>query len=106
MAGPGQPVDGDLEKRLSSIGKAVNVKVMVSLSCTMCPEVVMAAQRAASLSEKVTGEMIDLMHYPELKKKYQIMSVPCMVVNDSQVYFGKKSLEEVAGILEEAQTLL
>lgn len=106
MAGPGQPVDGELEKRLSSLGKAINVKVMVSLSCTMCPEVVMAAQRAASLSEKVTGEMIDLMHYPELKKKYQIMSVPCMVVNDSQVYFGKKSLEEMAGILEEAQTLL
>ena len=78
------------------------MKVMVSLSCTMCPEVVMAAQRAASLSEKVTGEMVDLMHYPALKKKYQIMSVPCMIVNDSQVYFGKKSLEEVAEILEEA----
>lgn len=102
MAGPGQPVDGELKKRLSSIGKEINVKVMVSLSCTMCPEVVMAAQRAASLSEKVTGEMIDLMHYPELKKKYQIMSVPCMIVNDSQVYFGKKSLEEVAELLEEA----
>lgn len=101
MAGPGQPVDEGLKQRIQAIGREINVKVMVSLSCTMCPEVVMAVQRAASLSEKVTGEMVDLMHYPELKKQYKIMSVPCMVVNGSQVYFGKKNLEEVAGILTE-----
>ena len=62
----------------------------------------MAAHRAASLSAKVKGEMIDLMHFPDLKKKYKIMSVPCMVINDDQVYFGKKSLEEVTQLLEEA----
>ena len=73
---------------------------MISLSCTMCPEVVMAAQKAASISPHITAEMVDLMHYPELKKKYRIMSVPCMVVNDEDVYFGKKSLEEVVEIIE------
>lgn len=99
LAGPGQPIDEKLKQRILSIENEINVKVMVSLSCTMCPEVVMAVQRAASLSDQVTGEMVDLMHYPELKKKYKIMSVPCMVVNDSQVYFGKKNLEEVVGIL-------
>ncbi|MEW4411900.1 FAD-dependent oxidoreductase [Clostridium sp. AN503] len=102
MAGPGQPVDDGLQQRIKAIEKDINVKVMVSLSCTMCPEVVMGVQRAASLSGRVTGEMIDLMHYPELKKKYKIMSVPCMVINDSQVYFGKKNLEEVTALLEQA----
>lgn len=102
MAGPGQPVDETLRQRIASISRDINVKVIVSLSCTMCPEVVMGVQRAAALSDKVTGEMIDLQHYPELKKKYQVMSVPCMVVNDSQVYFGKKNLEEITGILEQA----
>lgn len=102
MAGPGQPVDESLRQRISSFDRDINVKVMVSLSCTMCPEVVMGVQRAAALSDKVTGEMIDLQHYPELKKKYKIMSVPCMVINDSQVYFGKKNLEEIAKLLEKA----
>lgn len=102
MAGPGQPVDEALRQRIASISRDINVKVIVSLSCTMCPEVVMGVQRAAALSDRVTGEMIDLQHYPELKKKYQVMSVPCMVVNDSQVYFGKKNLEEITGILEQA----
>ena len=103
MAGPGQPIDEVLKQRISSIEKNINVKIMVSLSCTMCPEVVMGVQRAASLSGNVTGEMIDLMHYPDLKKKYKIMSVPCMVINDSQVYFGKKNLEEVTELLERAE---
>lgn len=102
MAGPGQPVDERLKEQLESLERDVNVKVMVSLSCTMCPEAVMAVQRAASLSDRVTGEMVDLMHYPELKKKYSIMSVPCMVINDSQVYFGRKNMEEVAGLLGRA----
>lgn len=101
-AGPGQPVDEGLKNRLTSIHKDLNVKVLVSLSCTMCPEVVMAAQRAASLTPHITAEMIDLQHYPELKQKYKVMSVPCMVVNDEQVSFGKKNLEEVTKILENA----
>ncbi len=105
MAGPGQPVEEGLKQRLASIEKDINVKVMVSLSCTMCPEVVMGIQRAAALSDRITGEMIDLMHYPELKKKYKIMSVPCMVINDSQVYFGKKNLEEVMHLLEQTGVL-
>ena len=102
MAGPGQSIDPDIKARLQAIDRDINIKVMVSLSCTMCPEVVMAALRAASLNSHITGEMLDLMHYPELKKQYKIMSVPCMVINDSQVYFGKKSLEEVTGLLEKA----
>lgn len=100
VAGPGQQTDPAIVEALNNINQDINIKVMISLSCTMCPEVVMAAQKAASISPHVTAEMIDLMHYPELKKKYQIMSVPCMVVNDEDVFFGKKSLEDVVGILQ------
>lgn len=99
VAGPGQQTDQSVAERLGGIQKETNVKIMISLSCTMCPEVVMAAQKAASVSPYIQAEMVDLMHYPELKKKYRIMSVPCMVVNDDKVFFGKKSLEEVVDIL-------
>ena len=102
VAGPGQTVEVETAKRLSELDKDINVKVMISLSCTMCPEVVMATQKAASLSSHVTAEMLDLMHFPELKEKYKIMSVPCMVVNDEKVYFGKKNMEEITEILTAA----
>lgn len=48
VAGPGQPLG---EKTLSDIRKilsTVNMKILVSLSCTMCPELVTAAQRIAA----------------------------------------------------------
>ena len=98
-------MENSVREKIKGIHKKLNVKGMVSLSCTMCPEVVMAVQRIAAENDHVTGQMVDLMHYPELKEKYRIMSVPCMVVNDSQVYFGKKNLEEVAELLEQAQFL-
>ena len=99
-AGPGQEISPELEERIRKIDQPVNIKVLVSLSCTMCPELVMASQKAASVSDKIEAEMFDLMHYSELKEKYQVMSVPCMIINDKDVYFGKKNLEELTGILE------
>lgn len=102
VAGPGQQIDDSVRTRIQAIDRNINVKILISLSCTMCPEVVMAAQRAASLSGNIQAELVDLMHYPELKEQYKVMSVPCMVVNDSRVYFGKKNLDEVTKILEEA----
>lgn len=99
VAGPGQEVDPQQAERLKGLGKDVNIKVLVSLSCTMCPETVMAAQKAAALSPGVEAEMFDLMHFPALKQKYQVMSVPCMVVNDEAVYFGKKGFADIVDIL-------
>lgn len=99
VAGPGQAVSPEISEVLAAVGEDVNVKILVSLSCTMCPEVVMAAQRAAALSGRIRAEMFDLMHFPRLKEKYQVMSVPCMVVNDRDIYFGKKNLQEVTDII-------
>jgi thioredoxin reductase (NADPH) len=101
VAGPGKKIEPDVEEKIKNINKAINLKVMVSLSCTMCPELVMAAQKAAALSDNIEAEMIDLMHYPELKEKYQVMSVPCMVINDEEIHFGKKSIGELADIISQ-----
>ena len=99
VAGPGQEADPGLISRLQQLKEKVNVKVLVSLSCTMCPETVMAAQKAAAVSPLVSAEMFDLMHYPELKNQYKVMSVPCIVVNDDKVYFGKKGLPQITDLL-------
>ena len=98
VAGPGQEADPGLISRLQQLKEKVNVKVLVSLSCTMCPETVMAAQKAAAVSPLVSAEMFDLMHYPELKN-HKVMSVPCIVVNDDKVYFGKKGLPQITDLL-------
>ena len=71
------------------------MKILVSLSCTMCPDLVIAAQRIAALSPHVTAEVYDLAHFEQIKKQYNVMSVPCLVVNDDRVTFGKKNIQQL-----------
>ncbi|MDD3416558.1 MAG: FAD-dependent oxidoreductase [Lachnospiraceae bacterium] len=98
-AGPGTAISSDEKEKIQKIKQNINMKMLVSLSCTICPELVMSAQKIALLSDKVTAEMFDLTHYPDLKDKYQVMSVPCMIINDDKVLFGKKNVEELLEIL-------
>ena len=99
-AGPGQPIDEEIRKEAMGL-KGADVKVLVSLSCTMCPDLVLAAQRIASLNDNVTAEVYDLTHFPGLREQYNVMSVPCLVVNDGEVVtFGKKNIRQLLDILK------
>ena len=100
-AGPGQSMGEDIRQRIQKITGKTDLKIAVSLSCTMCPDVVMAAQKIALENPLVTAEMFDLAHYPDLKEKYQIMSVPCLIINDSRISFGKKGIGQILDLLEE-----
>ena len=65
----------------------------------MCPDLVIAAQRIAAENPNVTAHVYDIRHFEELKEQYKVMSVPCMVVNDDQVFFGKKSISQILDFL-------
>jgi len=99
-AGPGQSMDADVAADIAALDKDVDVKVLVSLSCTMCPELVTAAQRIAAASPRVTAEVYDINHFEAIKNKYNVMSVPCLVINDTQVTFGKKNIRQVVDLLK------
>ena len=43
--------------------------------------------------------MYDANLYPELVAEYKIERVPMMVINNSNIYYGKKSIEEIANLL-------
>ncbi|NMM94757.1 FAD-dependent oxidoreductase [Bifidobacterium oedipodis] len=102
-AGPGQPIDDDLAERAKAIAAPANVMILVSLSCTMCPETVLSAQRIASLNTNVRAEAYDVSHFPELKDQYGAMSVPCIVINrdnePQKVEFGKKGIAQMLALL-------
>lgn len=98
-AGPGQSLEPETAQAIQAIDRPVNMRLLVSLSCTMCPELVTAAQRIAAGSGNVRAEVYDLNHFPDLKEQYKVMSVPCLVINDSQVTFGKKSIRQLLELI-------
>ena len=101
-AGPGQPLGDDLIERAKSIASPLDIMILVSLTCTMCPETVLASQRLASLNPAVRAEAYDVSHFPELKDQYGAMSVPCIVINrggEQTVEFGKKSIPQMLDLV-------
>lgn len=98
-AGPGQELEPELKERIHAISHPVHMKIMVSLTCTMCPELVISAQKIAAENPQVTAEVYDLNHFQELKEKYQVMSVPCMVMGDGKAFFGKKNVRQLLGLI-------
>ena len=95
----GQAIDPSDLKNILSIDKELKMKVFVSLSCTMCPDLVVAAQRMASLNPLIEAQVYDLNLFPELKDKYKVMSVPVLVINDDKVSFGKKNISEILKLI-------
>lgn len=101
-AGPGQPIADEDRSAIAAIDKPVRLRVLVGLSCTMCPEVVTAAQRIAADNANVTADVYDINHFGALKDELNVMSVPCLVVDEGdreQVSFGKKGLTQILELI-------
>ena len=98
-AGPGQTMDSDVQQAIASITEPVDMKILVTLSCTMCPDLVVAAQRIAAANAKVTAHVYDIRHFEDLKNRYNVMSVPCLVIDDERVSFGKKNISQLVDFI-------
>ncbi|WP_314347293.1 FAD-dependent oxidoreductase [Fusobacterium massiliense] len=100
VAGPGQKVSSEeaLEK-IKNINKPVNIKIGISLACTKCPKTVQATQRIATLNKNVEMEMINIFTFQDFKNRYDIMSVPAIIIDDQHVYFGEKNVEDMLEII-------
>ena len=94
-AGPGQVLDDATKQQIGTIQEKTDIKILVTLSCTMCPDLVVAAQRIASENPNVTAHVYDIRHFEDIKSQYNVMSVPCMVINDDKVIFGKKNVSQI-----------
>ena len=100
-AGPGQALDDTTREQIAAITDKTDLKILVTLSCTMCPDLVVAAQRIAAANPNVTAHVYDIRHFEHWKNKYNVMSVPCLVINDERVSFGKKTISQVLELIKE-----
>lgn len=98
-AGPRQPIDEQDKTDIARITTPMEIQVLVTLSCTMCPELVTAVQKIAAENPNVTAEIYDVNHFLKLREQYHVMSVPCLVVNGEAVSFGKKNLRQVLDLI-------
>jgi glutaredoxin-like protein len=60
-------------------GKTV-IKVFVTPTCPYCPLAVRAAHRFAMVNDKIYGDMIEALEFPELADAYGVYAVPKIVI--------------------------
>ena len=99
-AGPGQALEESTLQQIAAIVNKTDLKILVTLSCTMCPDLVVAAQRIAAANPNVTAHVYDIRHFEDLKNRHKVMSVPCLVINDEKLSFGKKTLPEILKLIQ------
>ncbi len=100
-AGPGQPIELETQSRIDSIAAPVDLKILVTLSCTMCPDTVVAAQRIAACNPNVSAHVYDIRHFDQLRDRYKVMSVPCLIMDNSKISFGKKNIGQLLDFIDE-----
>ncbi len=98
-AGPGQTLDEEVKQAIHKMTGPVDMKILVTLSCTMCPDLVVAAQRIAAENPNVKAHVYDIRHFENLKNQYNVMSVPCLIIDQKTVSFGKKNIQQLLELI-------
>lgn len=95
MISTGTNINTQLGDLIASIGKPANIKVMTTLTCPYCPQMVQAAHVMAYLNPIITAEAFDVSEYNDLTQRYQVNSVPMTIINETGVLEGAVSLPEL-----------
>ncbi len=101
VSGPGQALDEETVREVKSL-EPMRLQILVSLSCGMCPELVVAAQKIAAENPGLTAEVYDVNRYPKLRDRYNLTSVPCLVINEGEkLLFGKRNVRQLVDRLKQ-----
>ncbi|WP_304123297.1 MJ0307 family thioredoxin [Methanosphaera cuniculi] len=81
---------------------AVKLEVFTSQTCPYCPMAVEVAEEAKKeLGDKVDFEHYDVAEHMDLVQKYQIMSVPTIIIDGEVAFVGAPSAQELISKLEQ-----
>lgn len=94
-------IDGDIMNKINSIDKKVNIKVFVGLQCPHCPGAVISAHTIARYNDNVEAEMVEATTYKDLSGKFNVSSVPRIIINDGEGdLLGNQPIEEIIKVIE------
>ncbi len=101
-SGFNQNLSGEYESKLEKIDEMINLKIMITVTCSMCPPLVMAAEFLAAKSSKIDVEIYDAAVCTEMRTKYNVMSVPYLIVGQGEnetVNIGMMDTEELIDLI-------
>lgn len=95
-------MSGFARRSVSSVKRPMSVDVFVTPTCPYSPIVVRAAHRLAMENANLRSRMIEIIEFPDMALKYNVMGVPKILIDDKIVFDGALAEEALAEVLEAA----
>jgi glutaredoxin-like protein len=77
-----------LKEKVKQIDCPVHIQVFVTPTCPYCPVAVKTAHQMAIENMNITSDMIEVIEFPHLAHRYQVMAVPKIVINNRISFEG------------------
>jgi len=94
---------GAVAPTLEKLTKDTELLVFIAHGCPSCPHQVRSAATLALASPRISVEIVDVAHEPELAAQYEVSSVPTTVVDDELIMVGVLPAAELAWRLLERE---
>ena len=78
----------DTKNRLKSVNEPVHIQVFVLPTCPYCPKAIRLAHQFAIENDLIKADMVEATEFPQLAQKYNVMSVPKTIINETVDFVG------------------
>lgn len=86
-------------EKINKIDKPVDIKVFVTTSCPHCPGAAINASRLAQLNPNIKATVYESQTFGEVAQKYNVSSVPKIVINEENEFLGNQPIEEFLRVI-------
>ena len=77
-----------IREEIKKIDDDAHIQVFVTPTCPYCPIAVHIAHQMAIENEHIMADMVEVIEFPHLAQKYNVMGVPKIVINDAREVVG------------------
>jgi len=89
-------VEDEAREMIMSIDKPVHIRVFITPTCPYCPAAVRTAHKFAMLNENIKADMVESYEFSDFSNKYDVSSVPRIVINEDHHFVGAYPDKEYA----------
>ncbi|MCK4235314.1 thioredoxin family protein [candidate division WOR-3 bacterium] len=75
-------------QKIAKLSKPVHIQVFVTNTCPYCTNAVQFAHKLAFVSDNIRADEIDASEFVTLSQKYNVSSVPKVVINEKITFVG------------------
>lgn len=73
----------ETRKQIARLQKPIKIQVFITPTCPYCPRAVLLAYQMAVESDLIQSHMVEVIEFPHLGNKYQVMGVPRTVIDET-----------------------